>query len=105
MLTPDARLNNKMILDRLDELEGERDQALLCIQNYQQAAARFYNKQVRTRMFVEGDLILRKVFENTKEVNAGKLGANWEGPYIISKVVRPGVYELLTMAGDPIPRS
>ncbi|KAG7593593.1 Copper amine oxidase N-terminal [Arabidopsis thaliana x Arabidopsis arenosa] len=69
------------------------------------AAAKFYNKKVKSRYFTEGDLVLRKVFENTVEINAGKLGAHWEGPYLVSKVVKPGVYELLTMDGTPIPRS
>ncbi|KAG7559073.1 Aspartic peptidase domain superfamily [Arabidopsis thaliana x Arabidopsis arenosa] len=105
MLVRNPSLNDKMLLDNLDTIEEQRDQALLRIQNYQQAAAKFYNKKVKSRYFAEGDLVLRKVFENTVEVNAGKLGAHWEGPYLVSKVVRPGVYELLTMDGTPIPRS
>ncbi|CAA7029306.1 unnamed protein product [Microthlaspi erraticum] len=39
-----AELNNNMILDHLDYLEDEHSKALLRIQNYQQAAARFYNR-------------------------------------------------------------
>ncbi|XP_010480879.1 PREDICTED: uncharacterized protein LOC104759673 [Camelina sativa] len=46
MLVHDPELNNKMLCDRLLFLEEERDQALLRIQNYQQAAAKFYNKKV-----------------------------------------------------------
>jgi len=45
------------------------------------------------------------VFENTAEINAGKLGAHWEGPYLIFKVVKLDVYQLLTMDGTSIPRS
>ena len=52
-----------------------------------------------------GDLVMRKVFENTKELNAGKLGARWEGPYKIIKVVKPGVYRLQTSRGEEVPRS
>ncbi|XP_010495428.1 PREDICTED: uncharacterized protein LOC104772525 [Camelina sativa] len=91
--------------EKLDELEEERDKALLRIQNYQLAAVKYYNKKVHNRHFDEGDLVLRKVFENTAEPDAGKMGANWEGPYLVSKVVHPGVYELLTMGGEPVPRS
>ncbi|CAN6933850.1 unnamed protein product [Brassica oleracea] len=36
---------------------------------------------------------------------AGKLGANWEGPYLISKIVKPGVYELTEMNGEKLPFS
>ncbi|XP_024009904.1 uncharacterized protein LOC112085120 [Eutrema salsugineum] len=98
-------LNHLMMLDELDLINEKRDQALVRIQNYQQATARYYNKNVRSRRFKEGELVLRKVFQNTAEKNAGKLGANWEGPYKITKVVRPGVYELATLADEAIPRS
>jgi len=94
-----------MLLSNIDDAEEFRDSALLRIQNYQQAAARHYNTKVKPRSFTVGDLVLRKVYENTAELNAGKLGAKWEGPYLVSKVVRSGVYELLTMAGENIPRS
>ena len=98
-------INNAMIKDALNGVEEIRDQALLKLQNYQQQAAKYYNARVRGRHFQEGDLVLRKVFENTTETNAGKLGENWEGPYIIAKIVKPGVYELVQMNGTAIPRS
>uniref|UniRef100_A0A1J3J877 Uncharacterized protein n=1 Tax=Noccaea caerulescens TaxID=107243 RepID=A0A1J3J877_NOCCA len=104
-LPNNPELNNNMIKDSLDFAEGSRDQALLRIQNYQQLAAKYYNKKTFGRHFAEGDLVLRKVFENTSEANAGKLSANWKGPYIIVKIVKPGVYQLVTMAGTEIPRS
>ncbi|KAG7552776.1 Ribonuclease H-like superfamily [Arabidopsis thaliana x Arabidopsis arenosa] len=105
MMAAHPDLNDQMMLDRLDELEEVRNTALCRIQNYQLAAAKYYNKKVHNRHFDVGDLVLRKVFENTAELNAGKLGANWEGPYQISKIVRPGDYELLTMSGTEVPRT
>ncbi|KFK44296.1 hypothetical protein AALP_AA1G239700 [Arabis alpina] len=95
-------LNDSLLFDELDFLNERRSQALIRIANYQNAAARYYNSKVRVRRFREGDLVLREVFQNTAERNAGKLGANWEGPYKVTTVVRPGVYELATMAGKPI---
>ena len=89
-----VELNREMLLDALDEIEERRDQALLRIQNYQHQIESYYNKKVRARPLKLGDLVMRKVFENTKELNAGKLGARWEGPYKIIKVVKPGVYRL-----------
>ncbi|XP_024016294.1 uncharacterized protein LOC112089770 [Eutrema salsugineum] len=47
MLTQDPKTNDQMMYDKLDELEEQRDQALLRIQNYQHMAARYYNKKVR----------------------------------------------------------
>ena len=87
-----VELNSGMLFDALDAIEERRDQALLRIQNYQHQIEGYYNKKVKSRPLELGDIVLRKVFENTKELNAGKLGTNWEGPYKISQVVKPGVY-------------
>ena len=38
--------------------------------------------------------MLRRVFQNTKEARAGKLGPNWEGPYRVTKIVGQGAYKL-----------
>jgi len=94
LCTSNPAANNQLLMDSLDLIEERRDQALLRIQNYQQAMARHYNSKVRPRQFAVGDLVLRKVFEGTKEPGAGKLGTNWEGPYRIIHIVRPGVYKL-----------
>uniref|UniRef100_A0A803MFA5 Reverse transcriptase domain-containing protein n=1 Tax=Chenopodium quinoa TaxID=63459 RepID=A0A803MFA5_CHEQI len=61
---------------------------------YQQMVARSFNKNVKARIFKVGDWVLRKVFQNTRELNAGKLGATWEGPYLIDRVVGTGAYRL-----------
>ncbi|XP_018454115.1 uncharacterized protein LOC108825305 [Raphanus sativus] len=98
-------LNQSMLLDALDAIEEHRDQALLRIQNYQHQIESYYNKKVKSRPLEQGDLVLRKVFENTKEWKAGKLGTNWEGPYRITQVVKPGVYRLETSTGDAVPRA
>ena len=37
-----------------------------------------------------GDLVLKKLLPVRKNTAHGKLGPNWEGPYIITRVVRPG---------------
>ena len=76
LLPEREELNNAMLLDNLDLINEHRDRALVRIQNYQHAAAKYYNYNVRNRRFNEGDLVLRKVFQNTAERNAGKFGAN-----------------------------
>ncbi|KAL6339229.1 hypothetical protein AAG906_024380 [Vitis piasezkii] len=58
------------------------------------ASITYYNRKVRPRSFKNGTLVLRKVFENTVEVGAGKFQANWEGPYIVSKASENGAYHL-----------
>lgn len=51
------------------------------------------------------DLVLQIVFQNTEEENAEKHDANWEGPYRVTHVVYPVVYELKTLGGAPVLRS
>ena len=48
---------------------------------YENQIARYYNKKVQQKEFKLGDLMFRKVFQNTEEQRAGKFRANWEGPY------------------------
>ncbi|XP_048596409.1 uncharacterized protein LOC125578145 [Brassica napus] len=62
-------LNRDMLLDALDDIEKKRHQALLRIQNYQHQIESYYNKKVKSRPLEMGNLVLRKVFENTKEWN------------------------------------
>ena len=59
--------NNLMLLHDLDLINEHRDQAFIQIQNYQEATAKYYNSHIRNRRFHEGDLVLRKVFQNTDE--------------------------------------
>ena len=97
--------NQEMLNDSLDVLDEKRDRALVRMVSYQQSVVKYYNSKDCPRIFNEEDLILCKVFQNTVEPNAGKLGANWEGPYRISKVIRLGVYRLETYDGVEVLRS
>ncbi|RVW50063.1 Gypsy retrotransposon integrase-like protein 1 [Vitis vinifera] len=78
----DANMELGRNLDWTDEV---RESAAIRMADYQQRASAHYNRKVRPRSFKNGTLVLRKVFENTTEVGAGKFQANWEGPYIVSK--------------------
>ena len=57
-------------------IEERREKAAVRVQNYQQAATRYYDSNVRNRTFSVGDLVLRKVFDGTKEPGAEKLGTS-----------------------------
>lgn len=89
----------------LDALEELRESALIKMASQKQAVERYFNKNVRVKVFHEGDYVLRRVFQNTQELNAGKLSIKWEGPYRISKVVGKGAYKLQTLDNQDIPRS
>ena len=68
----------RLNLDCLDEV---RDNASSRMTKYQQKMAEFYNKRVKLIQLDIGDLILCKVSAATKDLNQGKLGPTWEGPY------------------------
>ena len=60
----------------LDLLVEKRDLAALRTASYKRRSERYFNSKVKERRFKEGDLVLRKVLPNTKEVNAGVLRPN-----------------------------
>ncbi|XP_074346644.1 uncharacterized protein LOC141685443 [Apium graveolens] len=89
-------------LDMIDEV---RDMVKLRMASHQQAVARSYNKNVHIITLAIGDLVLRKVFQNTMDTTAGKLGDTWEGPYLVNDIVGRGAYKLSTLDRIQIPRS
>ncbi|RVX13989.1 Gypsy retrotransposon integrase-like protein 1 [Vitis vinifera] len=88
----------------LDWADEVRENAAIRMADYQQRASTHYNRKVRSRSLKNGTLVLRKVFENTTEVGAGKFQANWEGPYIVSKAGENGAYHLQKLDGTPLLR-
>ncbi|KAG7557031.1 Reverse transcriptase domain [Arabidopsis suecica] len=96
--------NSKLLEDVLDTIDERRDQSLIRLQNYQQLTARYYNSKLKNRPLNVGDFVLRRVFDNTKEEGARKLGINWEGPYQITEKIRNGVYRLQDLDGNPVQR-
>ena len=62
--------------------------------HYQQKRRQGYDKGVKMRPLAPGDLVLRKVVEMTKNPSWGKLGLNWEGPYMITSIARIEAYYL-----------
>ena len=88
----------------LDWANEVRKTASIRMSNYQQRASAHYNRKARPRSFKNGTLVLRKVFENTAEIGAGKFQANWEGPYVVSKTSESGAYHLQKLNGTPLLR-
>uniref|UniRef100_A0A2N9HH57 Integrase catalytic domain-containing protein n=1 Tax=Fagus sylvatica TaxID=28930 RepID=A0A2N9HH57_FAGSY len=73
------------------------------LKRYQEKMARHYNSRVKPRQLSVGDLVLRKVTLATKNPSEGKLGPNWEGPYKVIEIRRPGTYHLEDMNGRRLP--
>ena len=81
----DEEINQELLNHNLDAIDERYDNAQLLTAFDQQKVAQYYNKNIRVRTFKIGDWVLRRVFQNTKEVGTCKLGPNWEGPYKITK--------------------
>ena len=88
-------------LDTVDEL---RESAAIRIASYQRRLANFYNKRVKPRMFQPGNLVIRRVFENTTDPNVGKFQPNWEGPYLVTQAGESGSYAVDKLNGTPVHR-
>ena len=91
--------NDEALRLNLDLLDEKLSQILKLTKDYQRKTARYYNQKVKPMSYRPGDLVLKKLLPARKNLTHGKLGPNWEGPYIISLVVRPGNYELQTGEG------
>ena len=91
--------NDEALRLNLDLLDEKREQALKRTEDYQRKTTRYYNQKVKPRSYKPGDLVLKKLLPARKNPAHGKLGLNWEGPYIVSRIVRPGNYELQTDEG------
>nr|ABA98926.2 retrotransposon protein, putative, Ty3-gypsy subclass [Oryza sativa Japonica Group] len=89
-------------VDDLHRLEEVREAALIRSARYLQGLRRYHNRNVRSRAFLVGDLVLRKI-QTTRDRH--KLSPLWEGPFIISEVTRPGSYRLKREDGTLVDNS
>ena len=91
--------NDEALRLNLDLLDEKREQVLRRTEDYQRKTAKYYNQKVKPMSYMPGDLVLKNLLPARKNPAHGKLGRNWEGPCIISRVVRSGNYELQTEEG------
>ncbi|KAK9065211.1 hypothetical protein SSX86_016594 [Deinandra increscens subsp. villosa] len=96
--------NEKSLRENLDVLEERREVAAIREAKYKQNMARYYNKNVKSFQFKEGDLVLRSN-EASRVLPGGKLSPNWEGPYQILEVLDKGSYVLGNADGSRVPRT
>jgi hypothetical protein len=71
--------------------------ALLHSARYQQSLRRYHARGVRSRDFQVGDLVLQ-LRQDAR--GRHKLMLPWEGPFIISKILKPGTYKLANSQGE-----
>ena len=88
--------NKEALRLNLDLIEEKCEQVLKRVEDYHRKTARYYDQRVTPRSYKPSDLVLKKLLPTRKDPSHGKLGPNWEGPYIISRIIRPGNYDLQT---------
>ena len=96
--------NTDLMVKDLDTLDELRESAAIRIASYQCRLENSYFKRVKPRTFQPGNLVLRRVLENTADPNAGKFQPNWEGPYLVTRGGQSGSYALYKLDGTPVPR-
>ena len=77
--------------DAVDLLEEACETAIIHSARYQQTLCRYHERKIRGRTLEVSDLMLRRT-QSMKEKH--KLSPPWEGPYTVTKVIRPGTYRL-----------
>ncbi|XP_074356049.1 uncharacterized protein LOC141695724 [Apium graveolens] len=98
----DAEVSQRLHFNLLEEI---RENSQLKLAAYQQRATRYYNKKVKVQLLKVGDLVLRKVMPNTRILQHGVFGANWEGPYRIKAILWKGTYHLEDLEGKLVLRA
>ena len=83
----------------MDQVDEARDVALAHSAKYQQALRRYHDRNVKSRSFDVGDLVLRRIQSNE---GRHKLTPPWEGPFIVARLLRPGSYKLKTLEGQEV---
>ena len=96
--------NAETVIKDLDMADALCEVAVVRIASYHNKLENLYNRRVKLCMFQSGDLVLRKVFENTADPSAKKFKPNWEETFIVTRSGESGSYALDKLNGTHIPR-
>jgi len=97
--TVEAVGSHQLELDSLDEM---RCNALLWSTRYLQNMRWYHDRNIQTRSFNMGDMVLRRI---QYETGLHKLNSRWEGPFIVTKVTGQASYQLIYPDGLKVPNS
>ena len=86
----------------LDSVEEVRINALTQSTGYLQGVRRYHDRNVQQRSFNIGGLVLQRIQDET---GLHKLNSRWEGPFIVTKVTRPGSHRITDADGNEVPNS
>ncbi|KAK8918566.1 hypothetical protein KSP39_PZI021170 [Platanthera zijinensis] len=78
----------------LDYVEELRDLASVRQEEIKRRMTKHFDKNVRLKHFLAGDLVMKKVDAAGRGDTVGKLHPNWEGPFIVQEALTTGGYYL-----------
>ena len=85
-------------MEHLDEL---RRDVLIANEAHKNRVKNQYDKSVKPRIFFEGELVL--LWDQDKEsLGVGKFSSMLLGPYVMSKFLKKGAYELTDFKGNKL---
>jgi hypothetical protein len=88
------------VREDVDFIDECRWHAAIRNARYNQALMRYHQLFMHSKELGVGDLVLWRVL-NREELH--KLSPNWEGPFKVTEVCRPGCVRLATTKGVPLP--
>ncbi|XP_015161092.1 uncharacterized protein [Solanum tuberosum] len=90
-------------IDQLTLIDEKRMVVVCHCQLYRQRMIRVFHKKVRARIFEIGQLVLKCIFPHQVEYK-GKFAPNWQGPYMVRKVLSGGALVFSEMDGTEWPK-
>ncbi|XP_070022146.1 uncharacterized protein [Nicotiana sylvestris] len=85
--------------EQLALIDGKRMNTVCHCQLYQNRMSRAFNKTGKPRQFAPGQLVLKKIFPHQDKAK-GKFSPNWQGPYMVHRVLKGGELILVEMDGE-----
>ncbi|XP_055814516.1 uncharacterized protein LOC129884202 [Solanum dulcamara] len=85
-------------IEQLMLIDEKRMDTVCHGQLYQNRMAKAFNKKVKPRQFTQGQLVLKKIFPHQGKAK-GKFAPNWQGPYMVHRVLSGGAVILAEMDG------
>jgi len=99
LLTETSVLEEHLI--HFEHLDENRRDATMANKAHKRRVKSQYDKSVKPRIFSEGGLIL--LYDQDREpLGPRKFKSIWIGPYIVSKVLKKGAYELTDYEGNKL---
>ena len=99
-LLPDTSAEEERFL-YLNNLDETRRDVAFANEAHKKRVKAQYDKSIQPHVFNEGDLVLT-YDQRYDKLGKGKFESMWYGPFIISKVLEKGAYELVDYDGIPL---